>query len=295
MLTLSDLTVTYPGGIQALRGVSLTIGRGLFGLLGPNGAGKSTLMRTLATLNSPTSGRVSFDGVSIFDDQAAHRRHLGYLPQDFGVYPDISALVLLDHLAVLKGITDRAARRGQVDALLEQVNLWPHRHRAVSSFSGGMRQRFGVAQALLGAPRLIIVDEPTAGLDPVERNRFYNLLAEISEGVVVLLSTHIVEDVRQLCSRLAILVAGQVVREGTPDALLAELSGRVWTTIVPRGATSPELEAPARLLTTQRAAGAVRIRALAPTAPTPRFEASPADLDDVYMAALDMGAAPASS
>jgi ABC-2 type transport system ATP-binding protein len=290
MLTLTDLTVTYPGGIHALRGVTLTIDRGLFGLLGPNGAGKSTLMRTLATLTPSTSGQVRFDGVSIFDDPTAHRRQLGYLPQDFGVYPGASALVLLDHLAVLKGLTDRAERRAQVDALLEQVNLWPDRHRAVSSFSGGMRQRFGVAQALLGAPRLIIVDEPTAGLDPVERSRFYNLLAEIGEGVVVLLSTHIVEDVRQLCSRLAILVAGQVVCEGTPDDLLRELSGRVWSLSVPRGEAPPVIEPPGRLLSTQRAAGALRIRALAASAPTPAFAPSPADLEDVYLAALGSAA-----
>ncbi|MCU0633435.1 MAG: ABC transporter ATP-binding protein [Gemmatimonadaceae bacterium] len=292
MLTISNLSVRYPGGVHALRGVSLTIDRGLFGLLGPNGAGKSTLMRTLATLQEPSGGEVRFDGRAILDDPAEHRRRLGYLPQDFGVYPGISAVALLDHLAVLKGVADRASRRAQVEALLHQVNLWNDRMRPVSSFSGGMRQRFGVAQALLGDPRLIIVDEPTAGLDPVERNRFYNLLAEIGEEVVVLLSTHIVEDVRQLCARLAILVAGQVVREGTPDALLAELRDRVWTATVPRGGIVPALASPDRLLSVQRLAGALRLRALAPSAPASAFAPAEPDLDDVYLAALDEAGVP---
>ncbi|MCU0646852.1 MAG: ABC transporter ATP-binding protein [Gemmatimonadaceae bacterium] len=287
MLTITDLSVRYPGGVQALQGVSLSVDCGLFGLLGPNGAGKSTLMRTLATLQQPTSGAMHFAGEAIFDDPSAHRRRLGYLPQDFGVYPGISALALLDHLAVLKGLSDRAARRAQVDALLHQVNLWTDRHRAVSTFSGGMRQRFGVAQALLGDPRLIIVDEPTAGLDPVERTRFYNLLAEIGDNVVVLLSTHIVEDVRQLCTRLAILVGGRVVREGTPDALLATLRDRVWTATVARGLAIPEVPPPHRVLSQQRIAGAVRVRALATAAPSALFGPASADLDDVYLAALD--------
>lgn len=287
MLCVSDLHVRYPGGVHALRGVSLSVAPGLFGLLGPNGAGKSTLMRTLATLQEPSGGSVQFGGADIFADPTAHRRRLGYLPQDFGVYPGVSALVLLEHLAVLKGLTDRATRREQVQALLEQVNLWPHRHRAVSSFSGGMRQRFGVAQALLGDPRLLIVDEPTAGLDPVERTRFYNLLAEIGDSVVVLLSTHIVEDVRQLCSRLAILQGGRVVREGTPDELIGELSARVYTATTPRGTVPPAVTPPHRVLSTQRVAGAVRLRVLANHAPSDAFVPAPPDLEDVYLSAMD--------
>ncbi|HEX8831222.1 MAG TPA: ABC transporter ATP-binding protein, partial [Longimicrobium sp.] len=208
MLQIRGLKKTYANGVHALRGVDLTIGRGLFGLLGPNGAGKSSLMRTLATLQEPDAGTIEFDGLDVLASPEAHRRHLGYLPQDFGVYPRTSALDLLDYLAVLKGVAGRRERREQVEALLRQVNLWVHRKKAVSGFSGGMRQRFGIAQALLGDPRLIIVDEPTAGLDPEERNRFHNLLAEVSENVVVILSTHIVEDVRQLGPRMAILADG---------------------------------------------------------------------------------------
>jgi ABC-type multidrug transport system ATPase subunit len=287
MLNVSDLHVRYPSGVHALRGVSLSVAPGLFGLLGPNGAGKSTLMRTLATLQEPTSGSVQFGGTDVFADPTAHRRRLGYLPQDFGVYPGVSALVLLDHLAVLKGLTDRATRKAQVEALLQQVNLWPHRHRAVSSFSGGMRQRFGVAQALLGDPRLLIVDEPTAGLDPVERTRFYNLLAQIGDSVVVLLSTHIVEDVRQLCSRLAILSAGHVVRQGTPDELIGELSGRVFTATTPRGTVPPAVTPPNRVLSSQFVAGAVRLRVLANQAPCDAFAPAVPDLEDVYLSAIE--------
>ncbi len=285
MLHISGVSLRYPNGVQALRGIDLTVGRGLFGLLGPNGAGKSTLMRTLATLQVPDAGDVTFDGRSIFADPTAHRRQLGYLPQDFGVYPGVSAQDLLDHLAVLKGLTDSVSRRAQVEALLSQMNLWEHRKRAVSGFSGGMRQRFGIAQALLGDPKLIIVDEPTAGLDPAERNRFYNLLSEIGEDVVVILSTHIVEDVRQLCSRLAIVAAGQVVAEGTPDALLAELDGCVWTKTVPKRDVGLSLSA-YRVLSTQLNAGATRLRVLAATAPDATFTAVAPELEDVYFESL---------
>lgn len=290
MLELSGVSLRYPNGVAALRGIDLAVGNGLFGLLGPNGAGKSTLMRTLATLQVPDAGQVTFDGRSIFDDPTAHRRQLGYLPQDFGAYPGVSALELLDHLAVLKGLTERATRRQQVESLLAQMNLWEHRKRAVSGFSGGMRQRFGIAQAFLGNPRLIIVDEPTAGLDPAERNRLYNLLSEIGEGVVVILSTHIVEDVRQLCSRLAIVDAGRVVAEGTPDALLARLDGRVWTRTVPKHAVSTS-RANYRVLSTQLYAGATRLRVLADGAPDPSFAAASPELEDVYFDALPPDAA----
>lgn len=233
-LRLHEVTRTYPNGVRALQGISLEIGAGLYGLLGPNGAGKSSLMRTIATLQPMDSGSITFDGSDVFADVTAHRARLGYLPQDFGVYPGVSARTLLDHLALLKGIVHKGERREQVDELLQQVNLWDARHRAVSGYSGGMRQRFGIAQALLGAPQLLIVDEPTAGLDPVERSRFYNLLSEVGETVVVLLSTHIVEDVRQLCARMAIIVAGAVVREGVPDELVRELDGLVFSRTLDR-------------------------------------------------------------
>jgi ABC-2 type transport system ATP-binding protein len=285
MLEITALHLQYANGVKALNGLTLQIGRGLFGLLGPNGAGKSTLMRTLATLQVPDSGTVTLDGRSIFADLSAHRRLLGYLPQDFGVYPGVSALELLDHLAVLKGLTDRSNRRAQVDALLAQVNLWEHRKRAVSGFSGGMRQRFGIAQALLGDPRLVIVDEPTAGLDPAERGRFYNMLSEIGEQVVVILSTHIVEDVRQLCSRMAIVVEGRVVCDGVPDELVAALDGRIWTRTVPRHAAAPEIPTDA-LLSTQLHAGHTRYRVRADSLPHAAFQPAVPELDDVYFDAL---------
>ena len=285
MLDIRDVTKTYPNGVQALRGISLSISRGLFGLLGPNGAGKSSLMRTLATLQAPDAGTITFDGRSVVEDPQAHRRRLGYLPQDFGVYPGVSAADLLDHLALLKGITGRGARREQVDALLAQTNLWEHRKHAVSGFSGGMRQRFGIAQALLGDPRLVIVDEPTAGLDPEERNRFHNLLSEIGEQVVVILSTHIVEDVRQLCARMAILADGRVLREGTPEELVGELSGRVWGKTVAKQDVAAHRER-LRVLSAQLHAGRTRLRVLADAPPEPGFEAVAPDLEDVYFRAL---------
>jgi ABC-2 type transport system ATP-binding protein len=234
MLIIESLTHVYPGGVKALDDVSLTVPRGMFGLLGPNGAGKSTLMRICATLQAPTSGFVRFGDIDILKTPDALRRTLGYLPQDFGVYPRVSAQDMLDHIAVLKGVADRAVRRELVDALLEQVNLWEHRNKAISGFSGGMRQRFGIAQALIGRPQLVIVDEPTAGLDPEERKRFLNLLAEIGENIVVVLSTHIVDDVADLCPRMAIIAEGRIVGEGAPHALIAALEGRLWTASIER-------------------------------------------------------------
>lgn len=290
MLQITDVHVRYPSGVHALRGVSLTIGRGLFGLLGPNGAGKSTLMRVLATLQTPDTGEIRFDGARVDADLTAYRSRLGYLPQDFGVYPGISALDLLEHLAVLKGLTDRATRRAQVDALLAQVNLWEDRRRAVSGFSGGMRQRFGIAQALLGDPRLVIVDEPTAGLDPAERGRFYNLLGEIGEQVVVLLSTHIVEDVRQLCTRMAIVADGRVVAEGVPDDLVSALDGRVWRRTTDRH-DAEAIGAPHTVLSTQMHAGKTRLRILAAVAPDHEWEPVAPELEDVYFATLQRGPA----
>src|SRR5512137_689282 len=228
MLRIDNLTHVYPNGTRALDGVTLQIPRGMFGLLGPNGAGKSSLMRCIATLQIPTEGAIRFGEIDVLASPDALRRTLGYLPQDFGVYPRVTALDMLDHLAVLKGFANRRERKESVEALLQQVNLWDVRKKALAGFSGGMRQRFGIAQALLGQPRLIIVDEPTAGLDPEERNRFLNLLAEIGENVVVILSTHIVEDVADLCPSMAIIAAGRIVRTGAPLELIESMNGRVW-------------------------------------------------------------------
>ncbi|KFE70456.1 ABC transporter ATP-binding protein [Hyalangium minutum] len=290
MLTLSDLSKTYPNGVQALKGITLSVDNGLFGLLGPNGAGKSTLMRTLATLQEPDSGRIVLDGQDVLADPQAHRLRLGYLPQEFGVYPGVSAAALLDHLALLKGVAHRRQRAEQVDALLHRTNLYEHRRKAVDTFSGGMRRRFGIAQALLGDPRLIIVDEPTAGLDPEERHRFHDLLSEIGERVIVVLSTHIVEDVRELCPRMAILSEGRVLLEGEPDRLVEALSGRVWRKTVDRE-TVATYRASLPVLSTQRHAGRTRIQVLADSVPEPGFEPVPPDLEDVYFSALAGGSA----
>lgn len=288
-LRLRQVSRTYANGVRALRGITLDIPAGLYGLLGPNGAGKSSLMRTIATLQPMDEGQITFDGQDIFADVTAHRARLGYLPQDFGVYPGVSAQVLLDHLALLKGLVHKGERRAQVDGLLQQVNLWEHRKRAVSGYSGGMRQRFGIAQALLGAPQLLIVDEPTAGLDPMERTRFYNLLSEVGEQVVVLLSTHIVEDVRQLCARMAIVVQGQVVREGVPDELVRELQGRVFARTLPRHEAFV-LPPSTRELSRTLHAGRARVRLLAEQqhadVDLETTEPSEPTLEDVYFHAL---------
>src|SRR6201988_1513813 len=222
MLSIKGLTHVYPNGTRALDGVDLEIGKGMFGLLGPNGAGKSTLMRAVATLQTPTAGEIRFGDIDVVAEPERLRRTLGYLPQDFGVYPRVSAVDLLDHMAVLKGIASRGERKDTVETLLQQVNLWDVRKKALAGYSGGMRQRFGIAQALIGDPSLIIVDEPTAGLDPEERLRFLNLLAAIGESVVVILATHIVEDVSDLCPRMAIIADGRIVREGGPLDLISE-------------------------------------------------------------------------
>ncbi len=229
MLQIDELTHVYPNGTRALDNVSLTIPFGMYGLLGPNGAGKSTLMRSIATLQTPSSGQIRFDDIDVVKNPEALRRTLGYLPQDFGVYPRVSAYDMLNHMAVLKGLSNARERKAEVERLLEQTNLYGVRGKALAGFSGGMRQRFGIAQALLGGPRLIIVDEPTAGLDPEERNRFLNLLAEIGENVVIILSTHIVEDVADLCPQMAIIAGGKIVRTGAPGELMRALEGRIWT------------------------------------------------------------------
>jgi len=285
MLSISSLTHVYPNGTRALDDVSLEIPPGLYGLLGPNGAGKSTLMRCLATLQVPTAGAIRFGDIDVLAEPLALRTRLGYLPQDFGVYPRVSAYEMLDHLAVLKGLTSGPARRETVEALLQQVNLWDVRKKAIAGFSGGMRQRFGIAQALIGNPSLMIVDEPTAGLDPEERNRFNNLLAEIGESKVVILSTHIVDDVTDLCSRMAILVEGRVVSAGTPAALIAGLDGKVWTRAVEPGEL-PALRNQFELIATRLRGGRTVIHVLADTAPDPRFEPVAAGLAEVYFSTL---------
>jgi ABC-type multidrug transport system ATPase subunit len=285
VLTITGLSKTYGNGVRALDGVHLAIGRGLFGLLGPNGAGKSTLMRTIAALQEPDAGTIFLDGLDVLAEPQEVRRRLGYLPQDFGVYPGISALLLLDHIAVLKGIDGKRARREQVLALLELTNLYAVRNKAVSTFSGGMKQRFGIAQALLGAPSLIIVDEPTAGLDPEERSRFHNLLSEIGENAVVLLSTHIVEDVSDLCPRMAILAGGRVVLEGEPAGLIAELHGKLWQKTVPKSAVEG-YRASHRVIATRLSGGRTQVHVLAEGCPEPGFEPAAPDLEDVYFSAL---------
>ncbi len=285
MLHIQHLTHVYANGTRALDDVSLTIPAGMFGLLGPNGAGKSSLMRCLATLQVPSSGHIRFGDIDVRTQPADLRATLGYLPQDFGVYPRVSAQDLLEHLAVLKGVAGRGERRDTVESLLRQVNLWDVRKKAIAGFSGGMRQRFGIAQALIGNPRLIIVDEPTAGLDPEERNRFNNLLAEIGEQVVVILSTHIVDDVTDLCPRAAILVGGRIVENGTPGELIAALHGRVWQASIDKH----ELDAARQrheVIATRLRAGRTVIRVLADGSPGVGFSPADASLEDVYFTTL---------
>src|SRR5579872_464294 len=281
-LTISGLSKTYPNGVKALKNVSLTIGNNMFGLLGPNGAGKSTLMRTVATLQDPDSGSVQVDGLDVLTQKNEVRKILGYLPQEFGVYPKISALDMLQHLAVLKGITHANDRKEMIDALLQQTNLWDVRKKALSTFSGGMKQRFGIAQALLANPRLIIVDEPTAGLDPAERNRFLNLLSSIGREVTVILSTHIVDDVRELCARMAIIASGELLLEGTPNEALAALSGKIWSKVVATDDELRVLESQMQVISTHLVGGQHEIRVYADSNPGEGFRPVDSDLEDVY-------------
>jgi len=285
MLVIRNLSKTYANGVQALHNVNLDIPNGMFGLLGPNGAGKSTLMRTIATLQDPDSGSIKLGELDVLADKPAARRMLGYLPQEFGVYPKVAAEAMLDHFAVLKGVVARGERRELVEALLRQVNLWDVRKRKLGTFSGGMRQRFGIAQALIGNPSLMIVDEPTAGLDPEERNRFLNLLAEIGEKVVVILSTHIVEDVTDLCPRMAIIARGQVLLAGKPADALRALEGRVWRRSIPNTAVE-EYKKSFIVLSTRLSAGKTVIHVMSNTLPEEGFEAVSPDLEDVYFGEL---------
>ncbi|MDQ6685254.1 MAG: ABC transporter ATP-binding protein [Pseudomonadota bacterium] len=290
-LHITGLSKTYANGVRALDDVNLSIPTGMFGLLGPNGAGKSTLMRTLATLQDADHGSAQLidagpgTHLNILRDKAGVRRVLGYLPQDFGVYPKVNAEDMLDHLARLKGLADRFERKAAVETLLRQTNLWDVRRSALGGFSGGMRQRFGIAQALLGRPRLIIVDEPTAGLDPEERTRFHNLLVEIGEEVIVLLSTHIVSDVSDLCPNLAIMNRGRVLATGTPKQLTDALAGRIWQTAVDRHAVAA-LQAEHTVISTRLFSGKTRLHVLADASPGPGFAAVEATLDDAYFATI---------
>ncbi|WP_286271623.1 ABC transporter ATP-binding protein [Thalassotalea hakodatensis] len=289
MLTITNLCKTYAEKKKqkapALDDVNLSIDSGMFGLLGPNGAGKSSLMRTIATLQKPDTGTIEFAGENIIKHPEFMRKQLGYLPQDYGVYPGVSAFELLDYLAKLKGITDRKQRNAQIDKLLAQVNLTQHRNNAVSRFSGGMKQRFGIAQALLGEPKMLIVDEPTAGLDPEERNRFHNLLVEISRDKVVLLSTHIVEDVSHLCPNMAILAAGKIVKEGSPAQLIKQVQGKIWQ-IKTSKSNLEDVVPQANVISQRLFAGEATVHVYSESQPSPDFHRVTPDLEDAYFAAL---------
>ena len=284
-LLIQNLSKTYANGVKALDNVTLSIPQGMYGLLGQNGAGKSTLMRTIATLQDADSGSATLGDIDVLKNRDAIRQRLGYLPQDFGVYPRISAVDMLDHLALLKGVTNSGERKRLVDAMLNKVNLFEHRKKALASYSGGMRQRFGIAQALIGDPKLVIVDEPTAGLDPEERNRFLNLLSEIGESVVVILSTHIVEDVTDLCPRMAIINRGQVLLSGEPLATIQALSGQVWRKQLDK-AELADHQARFEVLSTRLVGGRPLIHVFSASAPGEGFVAVEPDLEDVYFQRL---------
>jgi len=284
-LQINNISKTYANGVTALDTISLTINNGLFGLLGPNGAGKSSLMRTIATLQEPSSGSILFNEIDILKQPQELRSQLGYLPQEFGVYPKISAQKLLDHLAVLKGIINKKERNEQVTALLQQTNLYQDRKKAVHTFSGGMRQRFGIAQALLGNPKLIIVDEPTAGLDPEERNRFLNLLSEIGEHIIVILSTHIVEDVKDLCTNMAIMNKGKIITQGIPAKLTEELEDKVWYKIIEKH-NLKSYQSAFQVISTRLFSGKTQLHVLSDERPEAGFERIDPGLEDVYFSTL---------
>jgi ABC-type multidrug transport system ATPase subunit len=285
VLNLKGVEHVYPNGTKALNGVSISIDKGMFGLLGPNGAGKSSLMRTIATLQTPTAGQITFGDIDVLAEPSRLRATLGYLPQDFGVYPRVSAYDMLDHMASLKGVVTAADRRATVETLLDQTNLWNVRDKAIAGFSGGMRQRFGIAQALIGSPELVIVDEPTAGLDPEERNRFYNLLVEIGENVVVILSTHIVEDVADLCPRMAVLAGGRIQLEGAPVDLIQRSRGSIWAKTIERQALE-DIKATHEVISTRLFAGRTIVHVLSDRDPGNGFTSVEGGLEDVYMSTL---------
>jgi ABC-type multidrug transport system ATPase subunit len=284
-LQINNLSKTYSNGVQALKDVTLTIPQGMFGLLGPNGAGKSSLMRTLATLQQADSGTAMLGDIDILNDKSKVRKILGYLPQEFGVYPKVSSYNMLSHIASLKGVSSKGERKDLVESLLNKTNLWDVRNKSLGTYSGGMKQRFGIAQALIGDPRLIIVDEPTAGLDPAERVRFHNLLSEIGENTIVILSTHIVDDISNLCNNMAIICLGEVVAKGNPAVLTEAVKGRVWKKTIDK----VELENyknEMQVISTHLKAGQTIIHVLSDNQPDASFEASPADLEDVYFAEI---------
>ena len=284
MLKINNVSKTYDNGVHALNNVNLDIPKGLFGLLGPNGAGKSSLMRTISTLQEADQGSITFDGIDVFNDPQSVRQRLGYLPQDFGVYPRISAEELLDHMAILKGLKNNAQRKEAIEGLLAHTNLYQHRKKAVSGFSGGMRQRFGIAQALLGDPDLLVVDEPTAGLDPEERNRFHNLLVSLGEEKVVILSTHIVDDVSELCPNMAVLASGKILLEGNPIKLTEQLNGQIWRKTVSQQ-EAIEIEQSQQVISKRLFAGQTIVHVMAEDAPS-GFDVAPANLEDVYFSTL---------
>ena len=285
-LNINNISKTYPNGGQALNNVSIEIGNGIFGLLGPNGAGKSTLMRTIAALQDADSGTIMLGDIDVEKDKQGLREMLGYLPQEFGVYPKVSAIDLLDHMAVMKGITDTKRRKEQVESLLYQVNLWESKHQKLGTFSGGMKQRFGIAQALLGDPKIIIVDEPTAGLDPMQRNRFHNLLSEIGENVVVILSTHIVDDVSDLCNDMAIILNGELKLAGKPLELIKKLKQKGWQGLVEKD-VAESLKADERVISSRLYMGKVKIRLLSDEEPESGFTISDPEIEDLYFATIN--------
>ena len=285
-LTVENISKTYPNGVEALKNVSLEINNGIFGLLGPNGAGKSTLMRTIAALQEADDGSIMLGDIDVAKDKQALREMLGYLPQEFGVYPKVSAIDLLDHMAIMKGIADAQIRKEQVESLLYQVNLWESKEQKLGTFSGGMKQRFGIAQALLGDPKLIIVDEPTAGLDPMQRNRFHNLLSEIGENVIVILSTHIVDDVSDLCNDMAIILNGELKLSGKPLELIKKIEGKVWQGLIEKD-VAETLEDDERLISKRLYMGKVKVRLLSDGEPMKGFKLNEPEIEDLYFASIN--------
>ncbi len=285
-LKIKNISKTYSNGVEALKNISLEIGNGMFGLLGPNGAGKSTLMRTIATLQNADEGSIKIGEIDIFNDKHSLRKILGYLPQEFGVYPKVTAIELLDHMAIMKGITSSVDRKSEVEALLKKTNLWESRKQRLGTYSGGMKQRFGIAQALLGDPKLIIVDEPTAGLDPMERNRFHNLLSEIGENIIVILSTHIVDDVSDLCNDMAIILNGKLRLKGKPLELIKKINGMVWQGLVEKS-DAEDVKNDERIISSRLYMGKIKIRLLSKEKPLKGFELTQPEIEDLYFSAIN--------
>jgi len=286
ILQIKNISKTYSNGVEALKNISLEIGNGMFGLLGPNGAGKSTLMRTIASLQNADEGSIKIGEIDIFNDKHSLRKILGYLPQEFGVYPKVTAIELLDHMAIMKGITSSVDRKSEVEALLKKTNLWESRKQRLGTYSGGMKQRFGIAQALLGDPKLIIVDEPTAGLDPMERNRFHNLLSEIGENIIVILSTHIVDDVSDLCNDMAIILNGKLRLKGKPLELIKKINGMVWQGLVEKS-DAEDVKNDERIISSRLYMGKVKIRLLSNDKPMEGFEITQPEIEDLYFSAIN--------